>query len=125
MKLYTKAGYLNVEGLLRQSFTFNFLIGGRGTGKTFGALQYIRNNRMKVFFIRRQQTQIDIISKPEFNPFKAVDSSIASLAMLIASCVSVPSVRISKSGTSTNILSSTFVNITGYTLFILQQSPSS
>lgn len=76
MKLYTKQGYLNVEGLLRQSFTFNFLIGGRGTGKTYGALQYIRNNRLKVFFIRRQQTQIDIISKPEFNPFKAVDSSI-------------------------------------------------
>lgn len=76
MKLYTKAGYLNVEGLLRQSFCFNFLIGGRGTGKTFGALQHIRNNNLKVFFIRRQQTQIDIISKPEFNPFKAVDKEI-------------------------------------------------
>lgn len=76
MKLYTKQGFLNVEGLLRQSFTFNFLIGGRGTGKTFGSLQYIRNNNLKVFFIRRQQTQIDIISKPEFNPFKAVDKNI-------------------------------------------------
>ena len=76
MKLYTKQGYLNVEGLLRQSFTFNFLIGGRGTGKTYGVLQYIRNYKLKVFFIRRQQTQIDIITKPEFNPFKSIDKNI-------------------------------------------------
>ena len=76
MKLYLKSGYLNVEGLLRQSLTFNFLIGGRGTGKTYGILKYILDQHLKVFFIRRLQSQIDIISKPEFNPFNALDRAV-------------------------------------------------
>lgn len=74
--IYDAAGYLNVEGLLVQPFTFNFLIGGRGTGKTYGILKYILDHNLKVFFIRRQQTQVDIISKPEFNPFKVLDPAI-------------------------------------------------
>ena len=77
MKLYLKSGYLNIEGLLRQSLTFNFLIGGRGTGKTYGILKYILDNRLRVFLVRRHQTQVDIISKPEFNPFKALDRDIS------------------------------------------------
>ena len=76
MKLYLKNGYLNIEGLLRQSLTFNFMIGGRGTGKTYGILKYILDNRLKVFLVRRHQTQVDIISKPEFNPFKALERDI-------------------------------------------------
>lgn len=76
MKLYKQTGYLNIEGLLMQPFTFNFFIGGRGTGKTYGILEYILKYRKKVFFIRRTQAQADIVSKPEFNPFRPIDPSI-------------------------------------------------
>ena len=76
MKVYDKNGYLNIEGLLSQSFTFNFFIGGRGTGKTYGILKYILMYNKKVFFIRRTQAQADIISKPEFNPFRPISKEV-------------------------------------------------
>lgn len=76
MRLYKKSGFLNVEGLLSQPFTFNFLIGGRGTGKTYGILEYILKYNKKVFFIRRTQAQADIVSKPEFNPFRPICSEV-------------------------------------------------
>ena len=76
MKLYRKDGYLNIEGLLRQPFTFIFLIGGRGTGKTYGILKYIVENRKTMFMIRRTQAQADIVSKPEFNPFRPITDGV-------------------------------------------------
>lgn len=76
MKLYTKTGYLNIEGLYQQPFIFNFIIGGRGTGKTYGILKYMLHHKLKFFLVRRQQTQVDIISKPEFNPFRAIDPRV-------------------------------------------------
>lgn len=76
MNIYDKTGYLNIEGLLSQPFVFNFFIGGRGTGKTYGILKYILDHDLKVLFVRRLQSQVDIISKPEFNPFLAVDDTV-------------------------------------------------
>ena len=55
---------------------FNFLIGGRGTGKTYGALDYTYESEMKFLFLRRNQTQVDIISRPEFNPFKPINPDV-------------------------------------------------
>lgn len=57
---------------------FIFCYGGRGTGKTFGALEYARQHYFdtgeRFILLRRLQSQIDLINKPEYSPFKAVDS---------------------------------------------------
>lgn len=74
--LYTELGYLNFGAVVERGAVFNFLIGGRGTGKTYGALKDILEREEMFLFLRRNQTQIDIISRPEFNPFKPIDDTI-------------------------------------------------
>ena len=76
MKLYTEAGWINVPGILAEGYPFNFVTGGRGTGKTYGALLEARNRSApdhRFMLLRRTQAQVELISKPEFSPYKAID----------------------------------------------------
>lgn len=70
--IYLSSGYFNVEYALRFPVPFIFVVGGRGTGKTYGALRYVLENDIKFIYMRRTQAQADIINKPEFSPFKSV-----------------------------------------------------
>lgn len=70
--IYLSSGYFNVEYVLRFPVPFIFVVGGRGTGKTYGALRYVLENHIKFIYMRRTQAQADIINKPEFSPFKSV-----------------------------------------------------
>lgn len=71
--LYLENGYLNVQKVLSYGLPFNFIVGGRGTGKTFGSLQYVLESDIKFILMRRTQTQIDLISDNDFNPFKSLN----------------------------------------------------
>lgn len=71
-KLYLDNGYLNIEKIINYKLPFNFIIGGRGTGKTYGALKYLYYSNTRFMLMRRTQAQCDLINKPEFNPFKAL-----------------------------------------------------
>lgn len=73
MNLYHDSGYFNIENILLKEYPFNFIVGGRGTGKTFGALKYAVESCRKFMFMRRTQSQIDLIAKPEFSPFKSLN----------------------------------------------------
>ena len=77
-KLYLHSGYLNWDAVLRYGVPFNFVVGGRGTGKTYGILKYMRDHKKRFIYMRRTQKQLDIISKPEFSPFKAINADTAS-----------------------------------------------
>lgn len=72
INLYDNNGYLNMENILKTKLPFIFIIGGRGTGKTFGALKYVLEHNIKFVFLRRTQTQVDLIAKQEFSPLKPV-----------------------------------------------------
>ena len=76
MGIYLDNGYLNINQILSYDLPFNFVVGGRGTGKTYGILKtaYIENKRF--ILMRRTQAQCDLINKPEFNPFKALNNDI-------------------------------------------------
>lgn len=72
MSLYLKNGYLNFSYILGFGCPTTIIIGGRGTGKTYGALlDSIENNR-KIILMRRTQSQADLINKPEFSPINPV-----------------------------------------------------
>lgn len=71
-KIYLPSGYLNIRGILSYNCTFNFIVGGRATGKTYGALDYVVEDDVRFMLMRRTQTQTDLINKPEFSPFKPV-----------------------------------------------------
>lgn len=74
MKLYQDSGYVNIRGILELGLPFNFCIGGRATGKTYTSLKTVKEDGVKFFFMRRTQAQADLINKPEFSPFKAVNN---------------------------------------------------
>lgn len=71
-KLYLDSGYLNMEYIFQAKTTFNFITGGRGIGKTFGAIRYLLQNRIPFIFMRRTQTQIDMVKNDDFSPFTPV-----------------------------------------------------
>ena len=72
--LYTGEGWLDVPGLMPRASTFNIIVGGRGTGKTYGFLKHFRLEYPRPFLLlRRTQVQADLITDPKFSPFNALD----------------------------------------------------
>lgn len=76
MKLYQENGYVNIRGIIETGLPFLFVVGGRGTGKTYTALKTVKEDGTKFFFMRRTQAQADLISKPEFSPFKVLNTDM-------------------------------------------------
>ena len=76
MKIYDESGYVNVKGILAEGYPFNFLVGGRGTGKTYTTLKIAREEGRKFMLMRRTQSQADLISKPEFSVFKPLNEDL-------------------------------------------------
>lgn len=72
-KLYDKNGYLNMEYIIETDVPFIFVIGARAVGKTYGALKYVVERDKKHILMRRTQAQCDVISKPEFSPYKSIN----------------------------------------------------
>lgn len=78
INIYTDNGYINMAAILDAGFTFNFLVGGRGTGKTYGALLEALKQDKRFILMRRTQTQMELISTEEYSPFKKINSDIGS-----------------------------------------------
>ena len=78
--------YFSIESLMPYKCAFNFVIGGRGTGKTYGALKYMLEHKERFIFMRRSQTQLEQVMNTKtfkmesgetktvsLNPFKAIE----------------------------------------------------
>ncbi len=76
MKIFDTSGYVNVRGILEEGYPFNFLVGGRGTGKTYTTLKVAKEDGRKFMLMRRTQSQADLISKPEFSVFKPLNEDL-------------------------------------------------
>ena len=76
MRIYDKNGYVNIRDILDEGYPFNFLVGGRGTGKTYTSLKVAKEDDRKFMLMRRTQAQADLISKPEFSVFKPLNSDL-------------------------------------------------
>ena len=74
MKLYDDNGYLNVAAIIDSPAVYSFVVGGRGVGKTFGALKEAIDREKKFIFMRRTQVQVDLIKDDNMNPFNALTS---------------------------------------------------
>lgn len=72
MSIYLSSGYVDIEKILSYKLPFNFLLGGRATGKTYGALKTLYQTDTRFMLMRRTQAQCDLINKPEFNPYKVI-----------------------------------------------------
>lgn len=72
MSLFLDSGYVDIAYCLRYKCPFTFIIGGRGTGKTFGAQKYCIEQGQTYMLMRRTQAQTDLISKAQFSPVNPV-----------------------------------------------------
>lgn len=71
-QLYLKSGYINIPAIYKIPVPFIFIVGGRGTGKTYGVCKFAIENSIKFALMRRTQTQADLVSKMDFSPLKPV-----------------------------------------------------
>lgn len=78
MKLYQDNGYVNIKAIKDLHLPFNFIVGGRGTGKTYTALKEQYESGEMFILMRRTQAQLDTISRKEFSPFKTINRDIGS-----------------------------------------------
>ena len=76
MRRFLDNGYADIESILKLEMPFTFVLGGRGTGKTYGTLKYVIENNINILLMRRTQTQTDLINKPEFTPFKVLENDL-------------------------------------------------
>lgn len=78
VNLYLDNGYADMHSIIYDTTTpYVFVIGGRGTGKTYGALREIALNenryKEKFLFIRRTQKESYIVNNKQFCPFNNVN----------------------------------------------------
>lgn len=78
MNIYDQNGYLNYDRISSIPVNFIFIVGGRGTGKTYGALKYVYEHGIKFMFSRRQRQEYETICKDEASPFKSINEDIHS-----------------------------------------------
>lgn len=89
---YTENGYIDFKTLYeKDKNVFKFILGARGIGKTFGELKYwidkLRGTGNKFIFMRRTQTQIDLIKTPELNPFLALEYELGNDYLFILASI--------------------------------------
>lgn len=77
LNLYTTDGWVNAGIWFQDPAPFVVALGGRGIGKTFGALDYLTapETGQKHIYMRRTQAQIDACKIPELNPYKSVNAA--------------------------------------------------
>ena len=76
MGIYLDNGYLDFEKILSYKIPYNFMVGGRGIGKTYGALKYMVEHDIKFVFMRRTQTQLDVVRNEKYHPFKKLNEDL-------------------------------------------------
>lgn len=73
MNIYLDSGYLDISKIRSTGCPFILIVSGRGIGKTYGVLERQIIEREKTIYMRRTQTQVDIIATPEYSPFKELN----------------------------------------------------
>ena len=76
MGMYLESGYINIDWIVSRETIFNVLIGARGIGKTYGALEYCIHNKINFLYLRRTQTQADVAGSPIYCPVKSITQDI-------------------------------------------------
>ena len=72
-KCFDSNGFPDYDYIMGQNIPFIIITGGRGIGKTFGALYWHIKNKQYFMYLRRTQVQVDTIASDEFNVFKSIN----------------------------------------------------
>lgn len=70
MKLYDKNGWVDWDYICNLKRAFIMVVGPRGTGKTYGLMKWLIQNKEPFVYLRRLQTQLDLCATISGNPFR-------------------------------------------------------
>lgn len=77
MRLYDANGWLDMPKLLTRPFTFNIIIGARGTGKTYGGLKWALDNNINHIYMRRTAGELEaVIKQQKLNPYFEINPAL-------------------------------------------------
>lgn len=84
MSIYLESGFLDYPKIINMHYPLTIIYGGRGTGKTYGALKYqiVNQDNEPFFYMRRTGQQLKAIKKPELNPFDPINTDYRRNIML-------------------------------------------
>lgn len=72
--LFLTIGYLNFDAFMEiPGISYIIILGGRGTGKTFGSIDWCVENDTPFIYSRKNQVQLDFIRSEEENPINAIN----------------------------------------------------
>lgn len=74
--LYDEHGWLDWDTVMRIPASQIYIVGGRGIGKTYGALKWLTENNIFYMYMRRTQSQADLITTPEFSIYKQLNADL-------------------------------------------------
>lgn len=72
MKLYDKNGWFNAPEVINQQENFIFITGARGTGKTYGVLKWLIENKETFIYLRRTQEEADLQGREETSSIQKI-----------------------------------------------------
>lgn len=76
MNLYQSDGWFNAAEVINDPAVFIFCTGARGTGKTYGVIKYLIENKHDFIYLRRTQDEADMQRVPELSSLTKVISDL-------------------------------------------------
>lgn len=73
---YNERGFLNAHAILNYGMAFNYIWGGRGTGKTYGFLKLCIEEKLKFIYLRSLESQSKMSRKPELTIYKKLNTDM-------------------------------------------------
>lgn len=74
VNIYNEQGYPDFPKIREQGCPFILMVGGRGTGKTYGALyDVLFRLKCKFVYLRRTDTEMEVCMHEELNPFRRIN----------------------------------------------------
>lgn len=70
--LYTRQGYVDMTIPIHSPAAVSLCIGGRGIGKTYGALKELHDCKIPFFYMRRTQAQLDEVTIQALSPYNQI-----------------------------------------------------
>ena len=75
MDLYLPNGYLNMAGVLTDPHPFIVVVGARGTGKTYGTLEAVKEHNIRFAYFRRTAKILELIMDPALHIYKKLNAA--------------------------------------------------
>lgn len=76
VKLYNSDGWANMPDIIESPTPFVLCLGGRGVGKTYGAIKWLLEKKELFLYLRRTASQMELVSKEGFCPIVKVGADI-------------------------------------------------